>query len=83
MRTGTATVTAIAVGIVVVVIPIGASSTINAAIRMRCHRHHIRAPNGGVVVDTENAIVADAPAAPPLPPSGATDPMAAALTQDS
>ena len=44
----------------------------------RCH--HVWAPIGGVVVD-DDAVVADAPAAPPLSPSDVTDPMAAALTK--
>ena len=72
--------TAIAISIVVVVIPICAAATINAAIRTRCHCRHVWAPIGGVVVD-DDAVVADAPAAPPLLPSGATDPTAAALTK--
>ncbi len=75
-----ATVTSIAIGVVVVVIPIGAAGTINAIIRTRCRRRHVWAPIGGVV-NNDNAVVADAPAAPPLPPSGATDPTAAALTK--
>ena len=73
-------VTVIAIGVMVVVIPIGATATINAAIRTRCRHRHVWAPIGGVVVD-DNAVVADAPAAPPLPLSGATDPTAAALTK--
>jgi len=79
-RTGTATVTAIAIGIMVFVIPIGAAATIDTAIWTRCCCRRVWAPIGGVV-DDDNAIVADAPAAPPLPPSGATDPTAAALTK--
>ena len=74
------TVTAIAIGVVVFVIPIGAAATIDVAIRMRCCHRHVWAPIGGVI-DDDNAIVADAPAAPPLPPSGAMDPKAAALTK--
>ena len=74
------TVTAIAIGVVVVVIPIGAAATINTTIRMHCHCRHVWDPFGGVVIDDE-AVVADAPVAPPLPPLGATDPMAAALTK--
>jgi len=75
-----ATVTAIAIGVMVVVFPIGAAATIDAAIRTRCRRRHVRAPNGGGVVDND-AAVADVPAALPLPPSGATDPTAAVLTK--
>ena len=71
MRTGTAKVTAIAIDVVVVVIPIGAAATPNAAIRTRHHLRHVWAPIGGVVIDN-NAVMADAPATPPLPPSGAT-----------
>ena len=61
-------VTAIAISVVVIFIPIGATATIDTAIRTRCHCRHIWAPIGGVVV------------APPLMPLGATDQMAAALT---
>ncbi len=64
----------------IIVIPIDAAATINAAIRTRCHRRHVWAPIGGVV-DDDDAIMADAPAAPPLPPSGVTDPTAAGLTK--
>ena len=66
----------------VIVIPVGAAATIDAAtaIRTRCHCHHVWAPIGGVV-DDDDAVMTDAPAAPPLPPSGATDPTAAALTK--
>ncbi len=77
---GTAAVTVIAIGVVVVVIPIGAAGTINTIIRTRCRRRHVWAPIGGVV-NNDDAVVADAPAAPPLPPSGAMDPTAAALTK--
>ena len=73
-------VTAIAIDVQVIVIPIGAAATINAAIRTRCRCRHVWAPIGGVLVK-DDAIVADAPAAPPLLPSGATDPTAAALTK--
>ena len=59
--------TVIAIGVVVIVIPIGAAATIDAAIRTHCHCHHVWAPIGGVVVDND-AVVADAPAALPLPP---------------
>ena len=59
---------AIAIGVVVIVIPVGSAATIDTAIRTRCHCRHVWAPIGGVVV------------APPLLPSGAKDPMAAALT---
>ena len=60
--------TSIAIGVVVVVIPIGAAGTINAIIRTCCCCHYVWAPIGGVVND-DGAVVADAPAAPPLPPS--------------
>ena len=79
-RTGTVTVTAIAIGVVVVVIPIGAAATIDAAIWTRCHCRHVWAPIGSVVVN-DDAVVAEALAAPPLLPSGATDPTDAALTK--
>jgi len=76
-------VTAIAIDVQVIVIPIGigAAATINAAIRTRCRCRHVWAPIDGVLVK-DDAIVAGAPAAPPLlPSSGATDPTAAALTK--
>ena len=57
-----------------------AAVTINAAIRTCCRRRHVLAPIGGVV-DNDDAIVADAPAAPPLLPSGMMDPTAATLTK--
>jgi len=73
-------VTAIAIGIVVVVIPIGATATDDDAIRTCCRCRHVWAPIGGVIVH-DDAGVADAPAAPLLLLSGATDPTAAALTK--
>jgi hypothetical protein len=73
-------VMAIAIGVVAVVISIGAAATIDAAIWTCCRYRHVWAPIGGVVVDND-AVVTDAPAAPPLLPLGLTDPMAAALTK--
>ena len=68
----------------VIVIPIGAAATTDAvlyaAVRARCRRCRVGGPVGDAVVDN-NAIVANAPAAPPLPPSGVTDPMAAVTTK--
>ena len=75
---------AIAIDVVVVVIPIGAAATIDAvlsaALRARCCHCRVRGSIGGAVVDN-NAVAVDAPAAPPIPLSGATDPMAAATTK--
>ena len=68
----------------VVVIPIGAAATtdtvISAAVWARCRRCHVGGPVGGAVVDS-NAVAADAPAALPIPLSGAADPMAAVTTK--
>ena len=69
------TVKGIAIGVMVLVIPIGAASTTNAAIRTRRCRHRVWAPVGGVIVDND-AVMVDAPVAPLLLPSDATDPMA-------
>jgi hypothetical protein len=75
---------AIAIDVVVVVIPIGAAATtdavLSAALRARCCHCRVRGSIGGAVVDN-NAVAVDAPAAPPIPLSGATDPMAAATTK--
>ncbi len=82
-------VTVITICIVVVVIPIFAAATTNTVlpaansattVRARCRCCHIRGPVGGVVVDGD-AVTAYAPAALPLPPSGVTDLMAAAMTK--
>ena len=86
------TATAIAIGVVVVIIPIHAAATTDTVlpatdsattVQVRCHHCCVRGPVSGVVVN--DAVAADAPAAPPLPPSGAMDPMASATakTRDS
>ena len=81
--------TAIAIGIAAVVIPIRTAASIYAvlpaadsagAVRERCHCCRVGGPVGGVVVD-DDAVAADAPEASPLPPSGAMDPTAAAMTK--
>ncbi len=75
--------TAIVIGVVVIIIPNHAAATTDTvlpavnsdtAVRARCHPCHIGGPIGNVVVD-DDTVVADAPAAPPLPPLDATDPM--------
>jgi hypothetical protein len=57
---------------------LAANST--AAFRGRCHRCRVGGPVGGVDVNND-AIVADAPEASPLPPLGAMDPTAMAMTK--
>ena len=78
--------TVIAIGIVVIVVSIRTSATTDAvlpaadsaaAIRASCNPCRVGGPVGGIVIDND-AVAADAPAASPLPPSGATDPTAAA-----
>jgi hypothetical protein len=73
---------AIAISIVVIVIPIYIAATTNtvlptaksvAAVRAHCRCCRVRGP-----VSDDDAVVADAPGALPLPPSGAADPTAAA-----
>jgi hypothetical protein len=80
------TATAIAISVVVIVIPIYIAATTNtvlptansvAAVRAHCCCCRVRGPISGVV-DDNDAVVADAPGALPLPPSGAADPTAAA-----
>jgi len=75
----------IAIGIVVVVIPIGAAATTDAVlyatVQARYRRCRVGGPVGGAVVNI-NAVAANTPAAPPLPPSGVTDPMAAVTTKN-
>ena len=73
----------IAIGVVVIIIPIHAAATTNAAVRMIRRRHRIVAPIGGAVVVNEDAVMADAPEAPRLPLSDATDPTAAATMKTS
>ena len=81
---------AIAIGIMAVVIPIRTAATADAvlqaadsvaAVRERCRQCLVRAPIGGGVVINNDAIVADAPKASPLLPSGAMDPTEAAMTK--
>jgi len=86
-RTGTATV--IAIGVMVAAIPIRAAATTDAilpaansttAVPAHCRRCRVGGPVGGAVVD-DDAVAADAPEAPPLPPSGVMDPTAAGTTK--
>jgi len=79
----------IAIGIVAIVISIRTAATTDpvlpaadsaAAIQERCHHCRVRGPVSGIVVDN-NAVPSDAPEASPLPPSGAMDPTAAAMTK--
>jgi hypothetical protein len=81
------TATAIAINVMVVIIPNHAAATTDAvlpavnsdtAVWARCRPCRIGGPIGGVVVD-DDAVVADAPAAPPLPPTDATDLMAVTM----
>ena len=82
----TVTAIAISISVVVIVIPVYIAATTNtvlptansaAAVRAHCYRCRVRGPVSSVVAD-DNAVVADAPGASPLPQSGATDPTAMA-----
>jgi hypothetical protein len=86
---GTGMATAIAIGFVVIVISIRTAATTDAilpaadsaaAVRARCHPCQFGGPVSGIVVNNDS-VAADAPAALPLPPSGATDPTVVATTK--